>query len=59
MHMPPSASILNAERMSSGVLIEFGDGQSALYSTALLRDMLPSAAKVEETMPDEESEPAP
>jgi hypothetical protein len=34
--------------VSEGVIVEFDDGECALYSASLLRSMLPQAVKVEE-----------
>jgi hypothetical protein len=40
-------NILSVERVPAGVLITFEDGRTAIYSTALLYDLLPNDRQVE------------
>jgi hypothetical protein len=39
--------IVYAERVGDDIIIEFGDGKSALYPAALLLAVLPQAVKIE------------
>jgi hypothetical protein len=48
MESKPEFYVVDAERVSDGVIVEFDDGESALYPASLLRSMLPQAVKVEE-----------
>ncbi len=43
MQMSAPPRIVTAERMGDGILIEFDDGKSALYSASLLYSALPLA----------------
>jgi hypothetical protein len=45
--------IVSAERMKDGLLIEFEDGECAIYPMALLRDLLPQAIPIEQPKNDE------
>jgi hypothetical protein len=53
MESDDPARIVSAERMKDGLLIEFDDGECAVYPTALLRDLLPQAIPVEQPEDDE------
>jgi hypothetical protein len=46
--------IIEVERVPAGVLIVFEDGRSALYSTVLLYELLPSAQVVVDDLGPEE-----
>jgi hypothetical protein len=41
--------ILAAERLNVGVVITFDNGESAIYSAALLYSMFPQAQRVDES----------
>ena len=47
--------IVNVERLSDGVLIEFSDGGAALYPLALILHMLADATTIEDAMPNDKS----
>ena len=46
--------IIEVERVAAGVLIVFEDGRSAVYSTVLLYELLPSAQAVIDVLGPEE-----
>ena len=46
--------IVEVERVPAGVLIVFEDGRSAIYSTALLYELLPTAQLVVDDLGSEE-----
>jgi hypothetical protein len=48
MESEPKFHIVDAERVSDGVMVEFDDGECALYPASLLRSILPQAVKVQE-----------
>jgi hypothetical protein len=50
MDTRPTPHILSVERLKRGVIIDFEDGKSAVYSASLLYSVLPRA----ELLPDEE-----
>lgn len=55
---PPIPRVEYAERVGDDVIIEFDDGQCALYPAALLLGILPQAVKIECSASEEvESEP--
>jgi len=54
METQPSSQIACVDTMDGGVLVEFEDGKCALYSAALLRDVLPQAVEFEVTEGDGE-----
>jgi len=43
---PTPPKVISAERMALGVVIEFDDGKSAFYSSALLRSNFPRAIEI-------------
>ena len=45
--------VVVADRINGGVYIEFADGNSGLYSSNLLYQMLPEAKPIVEAGPDE------
>jgi hypothetical protein len=47
METIPIPRIVYAERVGDDVIIEFNDGESALYPAALLLSILPQAVKIE------------
>jgi hypothetical protein len=48
MYAAPDVRVVDAERVGEGVIVEFDDGECALYSATLLRSLLLQAVKVEE-----------
>ena len=44
---PPIPRIVYAERVGDDVIIEFNDGECALFPAALLLAILPKAVKIE------------
>jgi len=56
MEKASDARIVNVERVSNGILVEFNDSQCVIYSTSLLLKMLPAAIKVKDSAPDEDSD---
>lgn len=51
MEVNVSSRIVSAEKMSSGILVEFADGKCAIYSDSLLYSTLPKAKHVRNTEP--------
>ena len=47
MESEPEFHVVDAERVSDSVMVEFDDGECALYPASLLRSVLPQAVKVE------------
>ena len=47
METSPIPRVVYAERVGDDVVIEFNDGESALYPAALLLSILPQAVKIE------------
>jgi hypothetical protein len=56
MEDPPDCDVVYAERLGGDVLIEFSDGEAALYSASLLRSIVDQATGLDE--PDEPDEPS-
>ncbi len=52
--MDPALKIVEVTRLGQGIIVGFADGEMAIYSQALLRQMLPQAEKI---MASEEEEP--
>jgi hypothetical protein len=50
---PPPLRIVTAERCGGGVLIEFDNGDSAIYSAPLLASIFSQAIALEETDSEE------
>lgn len=50
---PPIPRVAYAERVGDDVIIEFDDGQCALYPAALLLGILPQALKIESSASEE------
>jgi hypothetical protein len=59
MNLKPPPKILSADRTHDGVVVEFDDGNAALYSASLLIEVLPKALKLEDPSPDDLDEPEP
>ena len=58
METTPIPQIVNAERVGDDVIIEFDDGECALYPPSFLLSILPKAVTIECSAPKEvESEP--
>jgi hypothetical protein len=53
MDIKPDPVVVSAERTRDGVLIEFDDGNAAIYPASLLAAVLPQAVKLEELDTDE------
>ena len=51
---PTPPKVIVAERMALGVVIEFDDGKSAFYPSALLRSTFPQAIEILVTDDDDE-----
>jgi hypothetical protein len=51
----PEFRIVEAERMASGILITFQNGEAALYSSQLLWSMFEMAEKIPEDIPEDDS----
>jgi len=59
MDLKPPPRILSAERTRDGVVVEFEDGNAALYPASLLIEVLPKALKLEDPSPDDLEDPVP
>ena len=46
METKPNPRVVVADRINGGVFIEFADGQSGLYSSSLLYEVLPQAEQI-------------
>jgi len=46
--------IVNVERLNGSVVIEFDDGKTALFSAALLYEILPRARDLTDLLEDDE-----
>jgi hypothetical protein len=58
METTPIPRVVYAERVGDDVIIEFDDGECALYPAPLLLSILPQAVKIECSASEEaESEP--
>jgi hypothetical protein len=51
MDIQPTPRVLSAERLERGVIIDFEDGKSAVYSASLLYSVLPRAERLPDNTP--------
>ena len=49
MDLLEARQIVNADRMSGGMIIKFDDGRCAFYSSALLYETLPKCEELNES----------
>ena len=59
MDLKPPPKILSAERTRDGGVVEFEDGNAALYPASLLIEVLPKALKLEDPSLDDLEDPVP